>query len=97
MNINEELSLLYNSNLHGIKEISNHFSDRLDGPLLMYPFHNSNYDVDKNKKILFIGQEPNSWVSWACDEIETPLERYKAFALEDPKKANPHFGKPLTS
>jgi len=84
MNINEKLIELYNSNLSGLQAIHDKFDDQVDGPQMMYCWE-ENYK-NAEIKILFIGQEPNTWIyeSWA--EIERPLERYKEFALATNKK-----------
>ena len=80
MTINERLNNLYNLNLTGIIDISNHFNDNLDGPHLMYCLGEKQY-IDADKKIVFIGQEPNTWIFRAWDEIEESLKRYKEFGL----------------
>ena len=85
MNINEKLIELYNSNLGGLKAIHEKFDDQVDGPQLMYCWE-ENYK-NAEIKILFIGQEPNTWIcnrSWA--EIEKPLKRYEEFALASNRK-----------
>jgi hypothetical protein len=84
MNINEKLIDLYNSNLSGLKAICEEFDDKLDGPQLMHCWEEDYKNAEI--KILFIGQEPNSWVCRCWPEIERPLERYKEFALATNEK-----------
>lgn len=87
MSINKKLNELYNSQIKGLKEISDKADvtaidetySKWDGPHLMYCWEDDYNNA--SPKILFIGKEPNTWVDCAWDQIEGPLEKYKEFAL----------------
>ncbi|HEY9361700.1 MAG TPA: hypothetical protein VIQ00_00460 [Chitinophagaceae bacterium] len=101
MGINEKLIQLYAAQINGLKDICDKSElitatetySKWDGPILMHC-----WEQDYNNaafKILFIGQEPNTWIDRAWDEVERPLERYEKFALAENKKDKTTFWKAI--
>jgi len=78
--INEKLKKLYNEKIVGIeKKLEDvHYEDHwLDGPQLMY-CREENYN-NSNLKILFVGQESNSWKGDIIENTEDLMNQYKNF------------------
>lgn len=95
-NINEQLQALYESKKGGLGEIEEAVADAIDNgemknddysfPLLMYCWEKEY--LASNKKLLFIGQETNTWWAdadkgsfWADNMISATTGYYKEFAL----------------
>jgi hypothetical protein len=78
MTINQQLEELYREKLKNIEPLFD-FDHEIDGPIIMNAWEDEY--MSSHIKILFVGQECDTWMGWTVDKFEELRNKYIDFKL----------------